>query len=65
MLFLGEENAKNLQDTFKLNVYNENCVVEGEKLTDLAARGQARIDYVLKMYDEDKKLPIVYSTRRK
>ena len=64
MLFLGEENARYLQDTFKLNVYNENCVVEGEKLTDMAARGQARIDHVLKMYDEDKKLPVVYSARR-
>ena len=64
MLFLGEENAKNLQNTFKLNVYNENCIVEGEKLTDLAARGQSRIDQVLGMYDEDKKLPIIYSTRR-
>lgn len=64
MLFLGEENARYLQDNFKLNVYNENCVVEGEKLTDMATRGQARIDNVLKMYDEDKKLPIVYSARR-
>ena len=64
MLFLGEENAHHLQDTFKLNATNENCIVEGEKLTDLAARGQARIDRVLKMYDEDKKLPIIYSARR-
>ena len=64
MLFLGEENARFLQKNFKLNVYNENCVVEGEKLTDLADRGQARIDEVLKMYDEDNKLPIIYSTRR-
>ena len=64
MLFLGEENAHYLQDNFKLNVYNENCVVEGEKLTDMACRGQARIDEVLKMYNEDKKLPIVYGARR-
>ena len=64
MLFLGEENARYLQENFKLNVYNENCVVEGEKLTDMAARGQERIDKLLRMYDEDKKLPIIYSTRR-
>ncbi len=64
MLFLGEENARYLQDNFKLNATNEKCIVEGEKLTDLAARGQARIDKVLGMYNEDKKLPIIYSTRR-
>lgn len=64
MLFLGEENAHYLQNNFKLNVYNEKCVVEGEKLTDLAARGQARINKVLAMYDEDKKLPIIYGARR-
>ena len=54
LLFLSEEEVKEIHDNIKLEVFNEDIVVEGEKYTDIVDRARMRKEKVFDCYKIDK-----------
>ncbi len=54
LLFLSEEEVKEIHDNIKLEVFNEDIVVEGEKYTDIVDRARRRKEKVFDCYKIDK-----------
>ncbi len=54
LLFLSEEEVKEIHDNIKLEIFNEDIVVEGEKYTDIVDRAKKRKEKVFDYYKIDK-----------
>ncbi len=54
LLFLREEEVKEIHDNIQLEIFNENIIVEGEKYPDIVDRARERKEKVFRYHEEDK-----------